>query len=261
MKKLFYLLLFFLSSMVLLPSCDLFDDDDPEPNDGLQIYRGATVDIGNGKATAWISVNNEDEPVELGLELTNGALQDLPHTNFSVASVPLPDQAKELTPFDHIQIDWASQGHGMPGPTGPSFIDPHYDIRFFMTSLQERMTIPAPTDPSAKFDVLPPTGYMPADYFPGGSRLPGIGRHWADGLGFLGMTNAMVLGSYNGKFTFVSPIVTITELQSRNKTSTTFSQPQYFQESNTYYPTKYNIYADETGEQNHQVTLSDFVLR
>jgi hypothetical protein len=259
MKRLLYPLLLFASTL-LLPSCDLIDDYVLQPKDQLRIYRGPSVNVGNGKANAWLSVNAKQEPVELGLELTREALQNLPNTNFSVDEVPLPERAKELTPFDHIQIDWASQGHGMPGPNGPSFIGPHFDPRFFMTSRAERAAIPAPTDPAAKFDILPPAGFMPATHSPGGSRLPGIGRHWSDGMGFLGMTHAMVLGTYNGRYTFISPIVTIEELQSGNRTSTAFGQPLYFPETNTYYPTKYNIYADAQ-KQTHHITLSDFVRR
>ncbi|UOQ69251.1 hypothetical protein [Hymenobacter volaticus] len=72
--------------------------------------------------------------------------------------IPLPQRAKDLTPFEHIQINWASQGHDMEGPNGPVPIGPHYDPRFFMTSLAERQAIPASTDPDAKFNVLPPPG-------------------------------------------------------------------------------------------------------
>ncbi|MBB1284428.1 DUF5602 domain-containing protein [Flavisolibacter sp. BT320] len=263
MMRLLFKPLPILLSVFVFSSCNKMNDFLPNGKDKankLKTYRSTPVSLWEGKATAWISVNRVGVPVELGLEIAPKALDGLPETNFSVAKVPLPAIAKELTPFDHIQIDWASQGHGMPGPTGPAFMGPHYDIRFFMTTLEERMQIPAPTDPTAKFNILPPAGYMPANYFAGRSALPGIGLHWTDGQGFNGMTRAMVLGTYNGEFTFVSPIVTAEELLSGNASSTPFGQPQYFQESNTYYPTTYNIYQDKEGKK-HQVTLSGFVLR
>ncbi|WP_207434770.1 hypothetical protein [Sabulibacter ruber] len=50
-------------------------------------------------------------------------------------------------------------------------------------------------------------------------------------------------------------------MQKGEKASVAFGQPLYFQESNTFYPAKYNIYVDETNPQLHHVTLSDFVLR
>ncbi len=53
----------------------------------------------------------------------------------------------------------------------------------------------------------------------------------------------------------------IKQMQKGEKASVAFGQPLYFQESNTFYPAKYNIYVDETNPQLHHVTLSDFVLR
>ncbi len=91
--------------------------------------------------------------------MTHEVLSGLPKTNFSVA-IPLHNKAKEATPFDHLYITWAANGHPLPG----TFIGPHFDVRFFMTSLEEHLAIPAP--PTAGFTNLPPAGYMPASYFP-----------------------------------------------------------------------------------------------
>lgn len=255
MKRLSIILLSLLSGAIPFSSCNktvLPKSDDKKP----KVYKGAQVDLGEGKATGWISVSRSGEPVELGVELTRKSLYNLPDADFHVA-VPLPDRTKELTPFDHVYITWSSHGHR--GPNDTSFISSHYDVSFFTTTLEEQLAIPAPTDPSAKYNVYPPTGYMPADYYPFGN-LKGVGATWTDKVGYPGIRKAMVLGSYNGKFTFVSPIVIIEELQSGNSSSTPYSQPQYFEKTNTYYPTTYNIYADNS-EQKHQVTLSDFVRR
>jgi hypothetical protein len=249
-----------LGSVILLGSCNKLKDFLPKPKEKLSIYRGTPVDLWNGKATGWISVSHLGAPVEIGLEITKKALTDLPDTNFSVASIPLPARAKELTPFEHIQIEWSAQGHGLAGADGPVHFGPHYDPRFFMQTLEERLQIPVPTDSSAKFDVHPPAGYMPSNFFPGRTALPGIGLHWVDFSGVPGIRKALILGTYNGEFTFISPIVLAEEMRSGNSSSTAFLQPLYFQESNTYYPTKYNIYADDA-KQKHYITLSDFVLR
>lgn len=255
MKNSLKVLLSLISSGLLLVSCK----KENTVNEQEQIYTSTVVGLGPGKALSWVKVDKSGAPVELSLEISREALYNLPDTNFS-AVVPLPAKAKEITPFDHIQIDWASKGHGMPGPNGPSFIGPHYDVRFYMTTEAERLTIPPRTDPNAKFNVYPPDGYMPVNYTAGASALPQIGLHWSDGGGFTGMTKAMVLGTYNGKFTFVSPIVTVEELRSGNKSSTSYAQPEKFPKSNTYYSTKYNIYADDA-KQKHQISLSGFVLR
>ncbi len=260
MKSTLNSLLVLFGSIILLGSCNKLNDFLPKPKEKLEIYRGTPVDLWKGKATGWISVSHLGAPVELGLEITREALEDLPDTNFNVPSIPLPARAKELTPFEHIQIEWSAKGHGLAGPNGPVPFGPHYDPRFFMQTLEERLKIPPPTDPSAKFNVYPPEGYMPSNFFPGLTALPGIGLHWVDRSGFPGIRKALILGTYDGEFTFISPIVLAEEMRSGNSSSTAFLQPLFFQESNTYYPTKYNIYADKA-KQKHYITLSDFVLR
>lgn len=260
MKSKHYVLLLLLSGVMLVNACNKLHDFLPKPKDKLDVYKGTPMDLAKGKVTGWISVNHLGTPVELGLEFTSEALYDLPQTNFSVASIPLPARAKELTPFEHVQIEWSAQGHGLAGPNGPVPFGPHYDPRFFTTPLEERLKIPAPSDPSAKFNVHPPAGYMPSDFHPGTTAIPGIGLHWVDFSGFPGIRKAMILGTYDGKYTFISPIVLADEMRSGNSSSAPLSQPKYFQESKTYYPTKYNVYADKE-KQLHYITLSDFVLR
>ena len=255
MKNSLKILLSVMTSSLLLGSCK----KENTGNDQEQIYTSTVADLGPGKASSWLKVDKSGTPIELSLEINRDALYNLPNTNFS-GVVPLPAKAKEVTAFDHIQIDWASQGHGMPSPNGPVHMSAHYDVRFYMTTEAERATIPASTDPTAKFNVHPPADYMPSNYRAGASALPQIGLHWIDGQGFTGMTRAMVLGTYNGKFTFVSPIVTVEELRSGSRSSTSYAQPEKFPKPNTYYPTKYNIYADDA-KQKHQISLSDFVLR
>jgi hypothetical protein len=126
-----------------------------------------------------------------------------------------------------------------------------------MMTLHERLAIPAP--PSPGFNNLPPLGYMPANYSPD-APAPQVGRHWTDNSFMNGVpvNHTMILGSFDGAFTFVSPIVVRTELLSGQSFSIAYTQPTLFA-VHGYYPTKYNIYRDD--KQRHYVTLSDFVFR
>ncbi|UOQ69250.1 hypothetical protein [Hymenobacter volaticus] len=74
------------------------------------------------------------------------------------------------------------------------------------------------------------------------------------------MTHALLLGSYNGRYTFILPLVTIEEMRSGNRTAKAIAQPLYFQETNTYYPTTYNVYVNAQ-KQTHYLTLGGFVRR
>jgi Domain of unknown function (DUF5602) len=215
-------------------------------------FKGPEVVVGNGYARSFITISNAGEPQELGIIFTNEALSGLPTVNTPYV-LELHNKALESTPFEHVSLGWSANGHPLPN----SFIAPHFDVRFFMMSLAERLAIPAP--PSPGFTNLPPTGYMPANYFPD-APVPQLGLHWTDKSFTAGIpvNHTLILGSFDGAFTFVSPIVVRTDLVSGQSFSISYAQPQSFAR-HSYYPTKYNVYQDD--KQRHYVTLSDFIWR
>jgi len=215
-------------------------------------FKGPEVEVGNGYARSFVTISHTGVPQEIGVSFTDEALSGLPVVNAPYV-LELHNKALATTPFKHIALGWSANGHPLPN----SFIGSHFDVRFFMMSLAQRLAIPAP--PSPGFTNLPPAGFMPANYLPD-APAPQIGRHWTDNSFTAGVpvNHTMILGSFDGAFTFVSPIVVRTDLVSGQSFSISYAQPQLFAEHG-YYPTKYNIYKDE--KQNHYVTLSDYILR
>jgi hypothetical protein len=213
-------------------------------------FKGPEVEVGNGYARSFVTISHTGVPEEIGVIFTDGALSGLPSVNTPYV-LELHDKALAATPFQHIAVGWSANGHPLPG----TFIAPHFDVRFFMMNLADRLAIPAP--PASGFNNLPPAGYMPANYTPD-APAPQVGRHWTDNSFTAGVpvTHALILGSIDGAFTFVSPIVVRTELITGQSFSIAYSQPQSFS-VHGYYPTMYNIYQDD--KQNHYVTLSNFV--
>jgi hypothetical protein len=214
-------------------------------------FKGPQTHMASGLARTWFSISKNGVPQEIGIEMSDKVFSALPDTNFSVA-LSFHNKATENTPFDHMYITWASHGHPLPG----TFIGPHFDVRFFMTSLEDHLAIPAP--PAAGFDNLPPAGYMPDNYYPDAS-VPKLGVHWTDKTFSNPVTNTMILGSYDGKFTFVSPIITLDVFKNGQNLSIPYTQPQKFARAG-WYPTKYNVYVN-TATQHHYVSLSAFVWR
>lgn len=216
-------------------------------------FNGDEIVVGNGYAHTFITQSHTGVPQELGIVFTDEALSGLPTTNTPYV-LDFHHKALESTPFKHLALGWSANGHPLPGG---AFIPSHFDIRFFMMSLEDRLAIPAPPAPSIL--LLPPAGYMPVNYI-ADAAIPQLGVHWAPNNFTSGSTinHTMILGSYNGNFTFVSPIVTRTTLAGGVSVSLPYSQPQYFAQHG-YYPTKYNIYEDD--KNRHYVTLSDFVWR
>ncbi|MEP6712813.1 MAG: hypothetical protein ABJA37_10375 [Ferruginibacter sp.] len=240
MKKILFLTAI---AFVTLNSCKKEKDS--------KTFFGPETAMGAGTARSWITITHDEVPLEIGVEMTDEVLSALAKANFTVA-IPLHVKAKETTPFDHLYITWAANGHPLPG----TFIGPHFDVRFFMTRQEDHLAIPAP--PAPGFTNLPPAGYMPVSYFPD-APIPQLGLHWTDKMFDNPVTKAMILGSYDGKFTFVSPIMILPVLQSGESFSGAYAQPQFFARHN-WYPTKYNIYMN-TATHKHYVTLSDFVWR
>ena len=233
----------------------------------LSVFKGPQVTLGQGKVRSWISVDANGNPKEIGIEMTRESLlhpegdkKNSP-MGASITVIPLHLKAQQSTPFNHIGLDWNPEGH----EPEHIFDVPHFDLHFYMTSLQERLSIPSWSESTdALFNNYPPLGYMPADYFtpPGPDTAePQMGKHWLpmDLGAFLPFSKIMIYGSFDGKVTFIEPMVTVEYLLSNQETNQYYSQPEYFAKAGNY-PTKYNIYHDaSTG--NIYITLSDFVAR
>ena len=237
-----------------------------EQNDSqmkYNVFKGPQVALGDGKVRSWVSLRKDGFPLEIGVEFTPKAFENLSlaPSNYATIVVPLHQKARAATPFDHIGLNWNPEGH----PPVGVFSAPHFDVHFYMISQAERMAIPAWSPSSdAAFNNYPPLGYMPDSYFtpPGvDTAEPEMGKHWLPvNLGdFLPFSKIMILGSYDGKFTFVEPMVTLDYLLSNAEMSYAYPQPMSF-EVNGNYPTKYNIYR-ETKKGHVFITLSDFVAR
>lgn len=229
----------------------------------INTFYGPQVNVGNGKIRSWIKINHDEQPIELGLEITPGALENLPHEEEEGVSphwdIPVHQKVKDVTPFDHLNVNWNPHGH-----PDPFFGAQHFDFHFYMMTEPDRMAIPEwspATD--ALFNNYPPAGYMPANYTaPPGvtAAVAAMGKHWLPPPPtFMPFTHVMILGSYNGHFNFIEPMVTLSYLQSGQSVSKDYSQPLKFENADNY-PTKYNVWKDEsTGH--HFVSLSHFVWR
>ena len=269
-KSLFYHFTLFLFIGTLVSSCSKTEEIDlnsegealdaiaAKKEEKVNIFKGPQVQYGSGKARSWISIDSDGKPAEIALVFTKEVFDNLEVLPAETV-LTLHQKAKEVTPFEHIGVNWSPHGHL------PVFLVPHFDLHFYMITNEERLAIPEyspETDPL--FNLYPPEGYMPEDYGtpPGqGSVYPQMGKHWLplNLPDYLPFTAIMVLGTFNGEFTFIEPMMTVDFLMSSPDFSASFSQPEYYQES-TYYPTVYNIYEDPKTMDIH-ISLSDFVFR
>jgi hypothetical protein len=226
------------------------------------VYYGPAIPLGGGSMRSVYSMNPSGKPMELGVEITASALQSLPaatSTNHAYRFVlPLPQEAMNETPYKHIYLDWNPLGHEPDAIYGV----PHFDFHFYTITASQRETIPPYSDISASiFDLFPSPSYLPPGYvpIPGGEQK--MGKHWIDPTSseFNGkpFTYTLIYGTYNGSVIFIEPMITLSTLLSGIDYRLNIPQPEIYAPSNTFYPSQYNIYFNES-RQMFYVTLTDF---
>lgn len=224
---------------------------DPNPT-----YKGAEQTIGDGKVYAWVKFTG-DKPSSIGMTLAKGALNNISHNGGTSLIIALPTEAIGKTPFDHIYLDFSHSGHE---PIGIYDVA-HFDVHFMTQPNAERSAIPPYTSTTAaKFDNLPPDGIMPIPYFRLPAGVPLMGVHWANptstelnGGKFM---ETLIMGSYDGKFTFIEPMVSLDLLLSKPNITKNVPTPAKFAKVG-YFPMKYSI--KQVGDD-VQISLDELML-
>jgi hypothetical protein len=233
MKNLFTIPLL---ALLFLTGCD--DNDDTVAV--APTYKGTEQALGNGKAYSWVKFTTDNKPTAIGFTLTKGALDNLPHGGVALV-LSLPTEAVGKTPFDHIMLDYLHTGHEPPGVYDVG----HFDMHFYMQPLAERKAIPVYEAAKAKFDNLPAAGYLPSTYIRLPAGVPEMGVHWANPAspelaGTGKFTETLIFGSYDGKVTFIEPMVAHEFLKNKPNLSKSVPVPAKFAKA-SYYPMQYTI--------------------
>jgi hypothetical protein len=138
----------------------------------------------------------------------------------------------------------------------------HFDFHFYTIPETERMAVPPYELDSLKFKNSPAAAYVPPMYFNLGGGVPQMGAHWVtspelnqeDPKPF---TQTFIYGSYDGKITFMEPMITKAFPDTANQFERAILQPSKFQKTG-YYPTKMKIIRKKNETQ---VVLNSFIFR
>lgn len=237
-------------SLLMLNSCKKTDAD-THP-----IYKSAEQSLGSGKAYSWMQFTG-DKPTSIGVTFTKGAIENLPHGTPVSLTLNLPTEAVGKTPFDHIYLDYLHTGHEPPG----TYDVAHFDVHFAMQTIAERSAIPVySAATAAKFDNLPVDGIMPKPYIRLPAGVPAMGVHWANPtsaeLNGGKFTETLILGSYDGKMTFVEPMISLAFLQTKPNLTKAVPTPTKFAKAGLF-PMKYSI--KQVGDD-IQISLDELML-
>lgn len=247
-KKSFKAIYLIAATLIFLGACKEQSSTLEQPTTTL----GESVVLCHGTAQSFVTKDANGNPESVGFTFTEDALKDLPGTDF-MTTIPLPKDNGTLV--DHISVDFNAHGHEPPGIYDLT----HFDFHFYMISeAEQNMIIIGP-----EMEVLPGAEFVPTDYQPGPGGVPQMGKHWSDVTSkeFNGQKfdHTFIFGSYNGKFIFYEPMVTLAFLQSKQNFIDAI-KPQAKVQREGYYPQAYKINYDAT-KKLYTVTLDQLTLR
>ena len=249
--------------------------------------------LGNGSARVYVALNDDGSPRAIGIRLDKGALAGLPREPNATSRCfdrdgdgkiepdecigdyafvfPIPDQAtKAVAPFKWVALNWNPHGHGMPAP--PPWAVPHFDFHFYLVprdAVQRLHTgrcgemIDCDDFKTATKPV--PAKYVHADQIDVGAAAPDMGNHLIDSKspelakGGPMFTHTFIFGAYDGKITFLEPMVTLAFIASKPDMCTKINQPAAFEVAGAY-PTRYCV-RYQPSEDAYAISIEDFVRR
>ena len=226
------------------------------------IYKGKAVRLGSGTAHTVVQTDASGKPVSVGVVMTEKALEGLPvaakgaNPDFPFV-LPMPAKGPR-TIFDHVVVNWESQGH----PPPKVYDVPHFDFHFYLVDRKYQAKVKFKSgaesgDPSQQ----PAAEFLPAGYVvPPGTAVSSMGVHAINPAApeFKGQpfTATFIYGYHNRKLTFLEPMASVAFLKSKPAFSAPVARPASYLKAGAY-PSKYSVAYNEA-ERTYEVRLEDF---
>ncbi len=182
-------------------------------------HLGQARPMGDGQAWTWIKTDQKGRPTSMGITLTETALSGLPTEGGHSCcdgpqwNLPLPTGV-DSGPVQHVVINWNPKGH----PPEGVYSVPHFDFHFYTITEAERLQIKNSEENDALGNRPPPSEQLPPDYIQAPGVVGAMGCHWIDSKTpeFNGQpfTATFLYGSFDGKVTFIEPMITKATLES-----------------------------------------------
>lgn len=235
-------------------------------SDDAGVQSGEPRPLGNGMSRTYVIRDAAGQPSEVGIRITAAALDGLPSgpdAQMQMVMLDLPAGAAD-TGFDNVMLDWNPHGHEPQALFG----DPHFDMHFYTDDVQQQID-PAAPDFAQRAARLPDPTYVPAGYVPPPgppevNTVPFMGLHWTDSAdnaipGVFDFTEVLLNGSWDGRFTFIEPMMTLDWLKARPTLHEQIKQPASYQRTG-YHPSTYSVRFDE-GAQEFVIALGGMTMR
>ncbi|MBO9619754.1 MAG: DUF5602 domain-containing protein [Niabella sp.] len=231
---------------------------------GDKVYKGPEVSFKKGKVTTLYQVDDAERPVSLAISIDNAAWNSLNmdapggSNNVPPNTVVLRFHPKvDARIFNHAELDWNPHGHEPVQIYGK----PHFDFHFYNVSLAYVDAIPPYNVDPTRFNNWPALDYLPAHYINPGGGVPKMGCHWVDTTSAeftpQGFGQTFIYGTYDGKVTFLEPMITKAFFEANPEFKRSIPQPKKVAISG-YYPTMVEVQKTTEG---YLVIMEDFKYR
>jgi hypothetical protein len=229
------------------------------------IKLGESASYGNGTVQTYALLDDAGVLTECGVIFDDAALVNLPKTppvdlfQYFSASTDFPTAAIEQTGFQHMTTDYYPYGHN----PDPIYSVEHIDFYWHYLTDAQRLLIGASAADSTKFKKDLPAGSLPPTFIDA-IHAPMIGTELVNVAGpeFSNppFADAFLYGKYDGKISFLEPMLPISVIKSVTTTVKSFNipQPGVFPAPGKLFPTKYNISHDASKKQ-YKCFLSGFL--
>lgn len=269
------LLLSSLSAVLLLCACGAKQNpggisstqDSSTANSQVAIINGQPQKYFGATVTSWSDLEHE----EIGFTLPLSVIQNVPTTLPAGADpmhpdplhsvrIDLPAEVKAATFLDHIDVDYNPVGH----PPAPAYVVPHFDIHYYGISAADQKAIDCTDSSTIATNRLP-------DHFvvskpglpPEGECVPAMGLHAVDDRSPelqpknpAPFTKTMILGYYQGRMTFVEPMITREYLLQKQDFTMDIPHPDVVARD-TLLPTKFTATYDKAKDE-YRFVVSEF---
>lgn len=219
-------------------------------------FWGKKVSVGNGYARSYAKLTDRGHLLELSVIISRKALQNLGHTNKEyVLQMP---HGVTIPPYKFITLDWNPHGH----EPDHVYTLPHFDIHYYFISRAEQTSITCMNEDAAVCTKAIASTMIPQGYIPTPAGVPQMGWHWVDSWSgeFNGrkFTKTFIYGYYDGKMTFIEPMVTYEYLKKTSMTSKLIRTPKDVTFAGSY-PSQYRIKYDRHAGV-HKIILRNFKM-
>ncbi len=217
-----------------------------------ETHLGKSRSMGDGQAWSWVKTDLQGRPTSMGVTLTDSALNGLPTEGGHSCcdgpqwNLPLP-VGIDAGPVKHVVINWNPKGH----PPEGVYTVPHFDFHFYTISETDRLLIKNSESNDAVGNRPPPSEQLPPDYIQAPGVVGAMGCHWIDSKTpeFNGQpfTATFIYGSYDGKVTFIEPMITKATLESHVNQTLPVKVPAK-PADDRFVPVQYRIEHDEAAK-------------